>query len=180
MSRLQLTFERRPSEDDAAALSRRLYAETGLVKPEAMTPESVDPLAAFSSEQREHTGITPEPVDMPTRPEPWIPAPLPTPERRPFAVSWRILALVVAGLAVASAAAAMFFGGEPPAAGAGAATPAGAAAVQGRAVISSNPAGALVFVDGEARGATPIDLTLPAGVHTVQLQHGSAIRTLPL
>jgi hypothetical protein len=51
---------------------------------------------------------------------------------------------------------------------------------EGRAIINSNPAGALVFIDGVARGATPLDLQLPSGVHTVQLQNGTSIRTLPL
>ena len=62
----------------------------------------------------------------------------------------------------------------------GATDPAAAVASEGRAIINSNPAGALVFIDGVARGATPLDLQLSSGAHTLQLQNGGSIRTLPL
>jgi hypothetical protein len=51
---------------------------------------------------------------------------------------------------------------------------------EGRAIINSSPAGALVSIDGVARGTTPLDLLLPPGAHTLQLQNGASIRTLPL
>ena len=36
--------------------------------------------------------------------------------------------------------------------------------------IDSNPTGAQVFVDGESRGVTPINLTLKAGTHVIELR----------
>jgi len=55
-----------------------------------------------------------------------------------------------------------------------------AAVGRGTVVIESRPAGAEVFVDGLARGRTPITLDLPAGEHTVMLRAGRAITLVPV
>jgi hypothetical protein len=54
------------------------------------------------------------------------------------------------------------------------------AAATGTLVISTNPAGAQVTVDGQARGATPLTLTLPPGAHNVDLRLGTAARSIPV
>ncbi len=50
----------------------------------------------------------------------------------------------------------------------------------GTLVLTTNPAGAPVSVDGEARGTTPVTLTLTAGMHAIELQGGSEPRSLPV
>lgn len=54
------------------------------------------------------------------------------------------------------------------------ATPFGGPAAAGPSdaaiVVSSDPAGAAVYVDGQARGLTPVELALPAGDHRVLVQ----------
>jgi hypothetical protein len=47
----------------------------------------------------------------------------------------------------------------------------------GTAVIRSDPPGAIVTVDGLARGKTPVDLTLRAGPHEIELQSGGSAST---
>lgn len=42
--------------------------------------------------------------------------------------------------------------------------------------LTSMPAGAEVFIDGESRGTTPLALTLPIGAHDVELRAGKARR----
>jgi hypothetical protein len=54
------------------------------------------------------------------------------------------------------------------------------AAVTGTLVITTNPSGAEAFVNGEAKGITPLTLTLPAGDHTVEIRSGGASRTVPV
>jgi hypothetical protein len=51
---------------------------------------------------------------------------------------------------------------------------------RGTVLIESRPAGAEVFVDGLARGRTPITLDLPAGEHTVMLRAGRGITLVPV
>ncbi len=58
--------------------------------------------------------------------------------------------------------------------------PAATAAATGQLSITSTPAGAAVLVDGDARGVTPIALTLEAGAHLVQLRGAGEPRTLPI
>jgi hypothetical protein len=198
MSRVHLTFFKQPSDpdDEPSARSARHLADVGvngaMWEPEAFSigrrsdPPSdpqpdpaeaaADPLAAFESEPDEPAGIDdlqslrPKAFSRLLRP-PTVPQSRPRPRSQRFGLA---LLLAIAG----SAAAAGHFLGN------GFWTPAPAGSTggttDGRAVISSSPPGALVFIDGVARGATPIDLTLGAGTHTVQLQNGSALRTLPL
>jgi serine/threonine protein kinase len=50
----------------------------------------------------------------------------------------------------------------------------------GTLVMNSNPEGAAVIVDGEARGKTPITLTLSPGAHKVELLSEGANRLVPV
>jgi serine/threonine protein kinase len=57
-----------------------------------------------------------------------------------------------------------------------------AAAVEatGAMSIDSNPTGAQVFVDSESRGVTPINLTLKAGTHVIELRGAGEPRMIPV
>ena len=50
----------------------------------------------------------------------------------------------------------------------------------GTLVVTTNPTGAQASVDGEARGTTPITLSLPAGAHTLELRGGGDPRSIPV
>jgi hypothetical protein len=50
----------------------------------------------------------------------------------------------------------------------------------GSLTITTNPPGAQVFVDGEARGLSPVTLTLAAGSHKVELRGQGEPRTMPV
>ena len=50
----------------------------------------------------------------------------------------------------------------------------------GTLVLTTNPAGARAIVDGEARGVTPLTLSLSPGSHTVELMGVGAPRTIPV
>ena len=78
-------------------------------------------------------------------------------------------AAVVIALAGGGALAAHYYG-----------IPSALAAATGTLVINTNPPGAQVLVDGEARGATPLTLTLKAGAHVVDVRGGGEPRTIPL
>ena len=54
------------------------------------------------------------------------------------------------------------------------------AATTGTLVVTTNPTGAQAAVDGEARGTTPITLSLPAGAHTLELRGGGDPRSIPV
>jgi hypothetical protein len=58
--------------------------------------------------------------------------------------------------------------------------PSPARAVSGTLAISTNPPGALVTVDGESRGVSPINLALDAGAHIVQLSGAGEPRSIPV
>jgi hypothetical protein len=58
--------------------------------------------------------------------------------------------------------------------------PSALAAATGTLVINTNPTGAQVLVDGQARGVTPLTLTLKAGPHVVEVHGGGEPRTIPL
>ena len=55
-----------------------------------------------------------------------------------------------------------------------------ARAVSGTLAINTNPAGALVTVDGEPRGVTPVNLALDAGAHIVVLSGAGEPRSIPV
>jgi len=48
----------------------------------------------------------------------------------------------------------------------------------GKLVVMSEPAGAEVRVDGQLRGVTPLNLSLPAGPHSLQLDRASVTRSI--
>jgi hypothetical protein len=50
----------------------------------------------------------------------------------------------------------------------------------GTAVFSSVPDGALISIDGVARGTTPMRVSLDAGAHSVQITSGTISRTIPI
>lgn len=55
-----------------------------------------------------------------------------------------------------------------------------AVARTGTLSISSNPTGAVVLVDGESRGVTPLSIALKPGEHSVELRGGGDPRTVPV
>jgi len=86
--------------------------------------------------------------------------------------NWRrtaVAAAVVMALAAGGLFAARYFR-----------APASIGASVGTLVVESNPPGALVIVDGESRGGTPVILTLKAGKHVVELHGAGAPRVIPL
>ena len=58
--------------------------------------------------------------------------------------------------------------------------PNAARAVTGTLVINTNPPGALVSVDGEPRGVSPVNLALDAGAHIVELSGAGEPRSIPV
>jgi hypothetical protein len=50
----------------------------------------------------------------------------------------------------------------------------------GTLAVNSNPAGAQVIIDGDAKGTTPITLTLPPGEHVLALRADGQTRTIPV
>ena len=50
----------------------------------------------------------------------------------------------------------------------------------GKATITSRPDGLAVTIDDQARGHTPLTLTLPAGSHQLRIEAGATVRTVPL
>ncbi len=85
----------------------------------------------------------------------------------------RPMALAIAAAVILVAAGGWFFGrGDVGAAP--------EAAQTGTLVLTTNPPGARAIVDGEARGATPITLSLSPGAHTVELMGAGTPRTIPV
>ena len=62
----------------------------------------------------------------------------------------------------------------------GLATAFAAPAATGTLSVTTNPPGAQVVVDGEARGTTPIMLTLKTGAHVLDLHGAGEPRTMPI
>lgn len=58
--------------------------------------------------------------------------------------------------------------------------PAPAVAATGTLSISSSPSGAVVLVDGDSRGVTPLSIPLKPGLHNVELRGGGDPRTVPV
>lgn len=116
------------------------------------------------------------------RPAPasYMPAPRKNPASRRTVISLAALVLVCVG--IPSIAYLRSGASAPEAAPAAAAAPATApaAAVEGSATIISRPDGAQVFVNGMAKGVTPLTVTMPIGSYTLELQNGTNKRSLPL
>lgn len=83
---------------------------------------------------------------------------------------------VYAGVAIGLLLMAWLFRGQlMPASFPGTLTP-----TTGSATITSRPEGAEVFIDGERRGLTPLQVTLPVGAYDLELRNGTATRSLAL
>jgi len=54
------------------------------------------------------------------------------------------------------------------------------ATAEGTAIVNSRPDGALVIIDGEPRGVTPLKVALKTGDHALEILKGSSSRTLSL
>ncbi len=54
------------------------------------------------------------------------------------------------------------------------------ASTEGTLVMTSNPPGAKLFVDGVERGATPLTVTLKAGAHALELRGDGPARLMPI
>jgi hypothetical protein len=83
--------------------------------------------------------------------------------------AWRNRAAVAAAVLVAVATAGTFavrsYARVPP---------------SGVLVVSTNPDGVQVFIDGKKRGTTPITLELPTGDHKLELTQGDQTRAIPV
>jgi hypothetical protein len=81
---------------------------------------------------------------------------------------------IVAGL-VLTAAAGILFAGQRYFS-----RPSVSVKAMGTLVVDTNPQGALVFIDGQARGQTPAHLSLDPGLHTLVIQADADTRTVPV
>jgi PEGA domain len=91
---------------------------------------------------------------------------------RPAARAWMPKAAVAAAAAVVlltgGYVAMRFLGGRS------------AAVATGTVSVTTVPPGAQVLIDGQARGATPLTVTVQPGAHTLELRGGSEPRTMPI
>ena len=92
-------------------------------------------------------------------------APIP-PRRAP----WKLAAAAVAVIAVAGAGVAAARRYAAP----------DTAVAEGTLVMTSNPAGAKLFVDGVERGVTPVTVALKPGAHQLELRGDGPPRTMPI
>ena len=118
-----------------------------------------------------------------------VPSYMPPPRREPRpATRLPIVAAMLAATCVAVPAIAYLRTASSPAPDAEASRTFAAAAaatatpppVVGVVQVSSNPAGAQVFIDDEPRGVTPLRVALPPGEYTLQLKNHTVTRVLPL
>jgi hypothetical protein len=98
--------------------------------------------------------------------------PTESPEANPRRSTFASMALVGgAAVAVAVAIGTAFWWNAHPSA---------AAPATGSLIVESEPSGASVFVDGSARGATPLTIALVEGKHQLRLQQGTRTQEIPL
>lgn len=112
---------------------------------------------AHDSDDEDHSDtedIDEHQVDAPRHPR--------MPSRR---MAWVGAALVLVALASAGTVAARRYFNEP---------------AVGTLVVDTNPRGVEVVVDGERRGATPLNIELPAGNHTLEIATADGTRTIPV
>jgi hypothetical protein len=159
-------------------------------------PVPADVLLLGPRDERDFVEPAPPKIDMAPakteksdlRPAPASYMPAPRKNQKSRRTIMIVAALAVVGIGIPSWAYLRSGAGAPPASGAPAAatakpTAAPAAvpdATQGSASIISRPDGAQVFVNGMARGVTPMTLTLPVGTYTLELQNSTSKRSLPL
>jgi serine/threonine-protein kinase len=96
-------------------------------------------------------------------------------DERPERAEWRLHRLFLVVFAIVACVA-----GVVLAAGYAMARRSEALAAIGEAQFDSRPSGAEVVVDGEARGKTPLKISLPVGEHSVEIKGESGTRSLPL
>jgi hypothetical protein len=152
--------------------------------PSAPTPVAV-PAAATRVEPARVPAASPEtPVVPPRAPierRPVVVTPVPAaytgasdgPRPRRRAVPWGWLVAAIA-LAVGVTAWPLLRGRSEPTTGEQ------PSPTHGVAIISSRPEGAEVWIAGERRGTTPLQLRLAAGTHSVEVRNGAASRILSL
>lgn len=99
--------------------------------------------------------------------EPFMAQPAPPTRRVGLIAAAAVALVVVAGVGVVGAR--RYFSAPAP-----------AAVVTGTLSISSSPTGAVVLVDGESRGVTPLSVALKPGPHNVELRGGGDPRTIPV
>lgn len=123
------------------------------------TPAAAPPQAAVQPEAAEADPFEAFASEEPSR--------APAPKRaRPSRI--RLLAILAASIAVAEGAYISWLL---------AGTRTLTAPVDGTVRVVTRPAGAELYVDGTARGVSPITVTLAAGRHEIELRHGAAKRS---
>jgi hypothetical protein len=139
-------------------------------------------MASLNSSNRSNHAAGPDPAPAP------LPSYMPPPRKEQSSRRMPVLAgmLIVTCVAVPAIAYLRTASSPAPDAAASAAFAAAAAAtvtpppVVGVVEVSSNPAGAQVFINDEPKGVTPLRVTMPPGEYTLQLRNGTVTRVLPL
>jgi serine/threonine protein kinase len=145
-----------------SASNRILKIESAIANPR--DPDPVFESAAAELSRSSAPSVTP----LFTLPEPEFEQDFEEAPRR----NWRpvvMAAVVLIAVAGGGLVAARYYG---------AASPIGASV--GTLVMESNPPGAQVIIDGEVRGVTPVNLTVKAGAHVVELRGAGEPRVIPL
>jgi hypothetical protein len=126
----------------------------------------------FFTVELERNGVTDRPPDQRSRSES---------QSRWRALRWvGLTTAVIICAAAAGCGGWVLAGGDPPVGAAADWLAVGNSALDGntaraRLEITSQPAGAAVFVDGRERGATPVSLDVSRATHTLVLRHAEAI-----
>ncbi len=154
----------RPAQDVSAFSSREV------VEVQARTHSVPDVPARLTSDSVQAPAKRPTPAVEVVRPAPVVPEGEPD---KPSSGSTRKLPLLAAVAAIAIVATGGFLARRYF-------TPPPVVVTNGTLAVITNPAGATISVDGEARGTTPVTLTLSAGTHQITLQGAGDARTLPV
>jgi hypothetical protein len=158
---------REPAAVDLSALDRTFEDSTG-------TAEGV-PLPPASSAVRSSTpsALRLPPVDADHVPAVTVGAPPEAARRRPSktTIVWCGLLAIIATEAFAIGVLARRARGL---------TVSAAGSDTGRLTIVTTPPDARVLIDGAERGTTPLNLSLPAGSHRLEITHGSSRRDLQI
>jgi hypothetical protein len=128
--------------------------------------------AAASSPPAPSAPVKPEDFFLPREED--VPKPAPGVARRRRPASGLVRYVVAAGVVVVVLAAgtlAMRSSLTPPPV---------ADVAAGTLSVNTNPVGASVLIDGEVRGTTPVDLSLPPGDHTLEIVLNDERRTIPV
>lgn len=154
----------------AAVASPAVVVPADTVSPAASTPKPVIPAPAPVVAPEPVRTFSPSPIqrrdeelEMPKTLE--IPGNARAGSNRPRLVA---AAVVVIALTSGGAMAARRYFAAPPA----------TAPSTGTVVVNTDPAGANVVIDGQARGVTPTTVTVNAGSHTIELSKDGVSRTL--